>query len=864
MARKFGTNLDLNRNELQNAKIQNLAADPGTPTAGQIYYNTGSNTLLFYNGTTFGPIGVTISPASSVVSETTFGLAAAVGSSTNYARQDHTHGSPTAPTAASVGAVANAGGVTTLQSGTAAARPTTGQVAGNIYFDNDDFLLYIATSATAFSQLAPFGGAGTTVTATGSAAGTATTYSRSDHNHSVSTAIASTSAVGDAAAAGSGTALSLANHVHGRESFGTVTAQTTFGAASSSGVATTEARSDHTHGTPATPTASQTGAVANNGGAPGLQTGTAAARPTTGQSVGNLYVDNDDFLAFIATSATTFAQIAPFAAVGSITAVTVAGAAAAGTALTYARGDHAHSMGTPGVATTSAVADAAAAGTSGTPARADHVHGREAFGAVSASTSFGQAAANGSAVTLARADHVHGTPTAPTATSVGAVANNGAAPGLQTGTAAARPTTGQTIGNIYVDNDDTLLFIATGATTFTQLAAFGVVGSMVTTSGTASAVGTATGYSRVDHQHGLGAPVAAGASTVTDAAAAGTSATAARADHVHGREGFGAVTTQTTFAAASGNGSAVTVARSDHTHGTPTHDAAAHSTIPLNALATATAAYSMGGFNLNNVADPTTPQQAATKNYVDNAVAGLTWKSPVRVATAADLNGAYTATATVITGPANTALSNIDGVAPAVNDRVLVKNAAAAANNGLYVVTSLGSGASQYVLTRATDSTSAAQLVGEAVYVETGTVNLGQVYTLSSPTTVTGFTVGTTAITYTQFSGASVATAGAGLTATGNVFAVGAGTGITVAADTVSIDTTVVARKYAQAFGDGAATSYVITHSLGTQDVTVAVYTNSGVFDEIICDVQHTSTNTITLLFSVAPTTNQYRVVCIG
>ena len=44
-------------------------------------------------------------PATSVTSETTYGISPAVGVATNYARQDHTHGSPTAPTAASVGAL---------------------------------------------------------------------------------------------------------------------------------------------------------------------------------------------------------------------------------------------------------------------------------------------------------------------------------------------------------------------------------------------------------------------------------------------------------------------------------------------------------------------------------------------------------------------------------------------------------------------------------------------------------------------------------------------------------------------------------------------------------------------------------------
>lgn len=696
MAKRFGTNVDLFRNELQNAKIQNLAADPATPTAGQIYYNTTAQAIYFYNGTTFGPVGVTIAPATTVSAMNAFGLASVVGTATTYAREDHRHSTPTAPSAASVGAVANAGGVTSAQSGTAAARPATGQVAGNLYLDNDDFLLYIATSATAFAQLAPF------------------------------------------------------------------------------------------------------------------------------------------------------------AAAGTITTNTLATAAAAGTALTYARGDHLHAMGTPTAATSSAVTDASSAGASGTPARADHVHGREGFGAVSASTAFGQAAAGGTAATVAHSDHVHGTPTAPTATSVGAVANNGAAPGLQTGVAGSRPTTGQTIGNIYVDNDDTLLYIATSATTFTQLAAFGAVGAMVATSGSTTVVGTTTGYSRTDHNHGLGTAVAAGTSAVADAAAAGTSVTAARADHVHGRESFGTVSAQTAFAAASSNGVATTVARSDHTHGTPTHLGTDHAAVSLSSLAVPTGALSIGGFRITNVADPTNPQDVSTKNYVDNAVAGLVWKSPVRVAS----------TVNIAVATALVTASVIDGVTVATGDRVLLKNQAAPAENGIYIVAATGPAS------RSTDANTPAQLVGAAVYVESGTVAASQVYNLTSPTTVAGFTLGTTAISWTQFSGASVATAGAGLTATGNIFAVGAGAGIVVNADSITVDRATngatVPFKYAQAFGDGTATSYVITHGLGTQDVEVTIYTNSGVFDEIECDVQHTSANTVTLLFSVAPTASQYRVVVIG
>jgi len=328
---------------------------------------------------------------------------------------------------------------------------------------------------------------------------------------------------------------------------------------------------------------------------------------------------------------------------------------------------------------------------------------------------------------------------------------------------------------------------------------------------------------------------------------------------------FGNVTAQTTFGAASGNGSGTSIARNDHTHGTPAHDNAAHSAINLSALAVPTADVSFAGYKITNVATPVSTTDAANKQYVDDVAQGLHVHAASFAGTTANLtatydNGTSGVGATLTNSGAQAAFST-DGTSPSLNARILVKNQTTTSQNGIYTLTTVGSGSTNWVLTRATDFDTGTEIAGgDFTFIDNGTTLANTGWVCVDEVT----TVGTDPIVFNQFSGAGTYIAGDGLTLTGNTFAVGAGAGITVGVDTVAIDTAVVVRKYAASVGDGSNTTYTVTHNLDTRDVQVTVYNNSAPYDEVVVDVQHTSTTAIAVLFSVAPTSNQYRVVVQG
>jgi hypothetical protein len=308
---------------------------------------------------------------------------------------------------------------------------------------------------------------------------------------------------------------------------------------------------------------------------------------------------------------------------------------------------------------------------------------------------------------------------------------------------------------------------------------------------------------------------------------------------------------------------------------------------------TMTGAIAMGTNKITGLGTPTDAADAATKAYVDSAAQGIDWKASVRVAT--------TATGTLASAFANG--STVDGVTLATGDRILIKNQSTGSQNGIYVVQATGAPV------RSTDADANAEVTGNfAVFVEEGTANADSGWVLTNDGAVT---VGTTALTFTQFTGLGQITAGDGLTKTGNTLnVVGTADRITANGDSVDIASTYAGQssivtvgtittgvwngtdiavadggtgastaagaktnlgfttKYAVNNGALTASSgvvtFTVTHSLGTSDVTVQLR-NLTSKELVEVDVVITDTNTVTLSWvSAGELADAYRAVVVG
>jgi hypothetical protein len=337
------------------------------------------------------------------------------------------------------------------------------------------------------------------------------------------------------------------------------------------------------------------------------------------------------------------------------------------------------------------------------------------------------------------------------------------------------------------------------------------------------------------------------------------------------------------------------LARADHTGtqlaSTISDLAATVQAYPRSSFAAPTADTPWGGFKITGLANGVNASDAVNKGQLDGAIQGMTQKPTADAATTANVPAAYAngaagvgATLTVTA----TGVFSADGYAVNAGDRVFFNFQTAGLQNGLYLCTTAGAVGVQAVFTREVDMDSSSEFKGALVVVgETSTTLNGAIYLCNQQAP----NVGTDPLTFTRINSVtaqsadevtlhlaagqysikttypgqtSISTLGVVTTGTWNATAVDiahGGTGQTTAAAALTALGGVA--KYAVTFGDGAALSYTITHNLNTRDVAVGVY-DVATYGEVYPTVVHSTVNTVTLSFSVAPTLNQLRVTVTG
>lgn len=307
-------------------------------------------------------------------------------------------------------------------------------------------------------------------------------------------------------------------------------------------------------------------------------------------------------------------------------------------------------------------------------------------------------------------------------------------------------------------------------------------------------------------------------------------------------------------------------------------------TTRLDQLANPTAPVVLNSQRITDLAQPTDPQDAATKSYVDASSLGLDIKASVRAATTGNITLSGTQT--------------IDGVALTAGQRALAKDQTDATQNGIYVVSAGAWARSDDAADNATVSP------GLFTFVEEGTVNADSGWVLTTDNVSGTIDVGAVDLDFVQFSGAGQVVAGAGLTKTGpSIDVVGTTDRITVTPNAVDIASTYVGQTSLTTLGTittgtwngttiavanggtgattataaranlGAITKYsafnggtdtdVITHNLNTADVMVSVK-DVATGQITMADMFVTDANTVTVTYGAAATASTLRITVMG
>jgi hypothetical protein len=244
-----------------------------------------------------------------------------------------------------------------------------------------------------------------------------------------------------------------------------------------------------------------------------------------------------------------------------------------------------------------------------------------------------------------------------------------------------------------------------------------------------------------------------------------------------------------------------------------------------------------------NLPTPSASGDGVPKSYVDSLVEGLAWKDSCRVATQSNLN---------LASPGAT----IDGITMASQDRVLVRAQSTASENGIYVWNGAAVAA-----TRGLDASTFPELEQAITTVEEGT----SAATTYRQDQING-TIGSSSISWVTFgtSAPAASETTAGIAELATQAEVNTGTDdLRIVTPLKLANWSGCIKKFAVSIGDGSATSYTVTHNLGSLDVQVAIFQNSN-GEEVITDVTHATTNTLTIVFASAPASNAYRVVVVG